>query len=143
MNLLLLLTEVVARGAAFMCTPVAVWDGDGPIWCAEGPRIRLYGISAREIDGSCKAGHPCPNSSGTAARDHLVVLLGGPEGRLTTGHVVVRGAPLRCISGGSGKGDRTAARCEAPGIGDLSCAMVHSGHALRWRRYGGDRLCSR
>lgn len=82
MNLLLLLTEIVARGAAFTCTPVAVWDGDGPIWCAEGPRIRLSGIAAREIDGSCSSGHPCPTSSGTAARDHLVGLLGGSRGRL-------------------------------------------------------------
>lgn len=126
MNLLLLLTEVVARGAAFMCTPVAVWDGDGPIWCAEGPRIRLSGISAREIDGSCKAGHPCPNSSGKAARDHLVKLLGGPRGRLNTGHVKVRAPALRCTSTGSGIGARTAALCVSPTVGDLSCAMVRS-----------------
>ena len=44
---LLLLASVVAPGATFTCTPVAVWDGDGPIWCAEGPRIRLEGIAAR------------------------------------------------------------------------------------------------
>ena len=43
---LLLLASVVAPGATFTCTPVAVWDGDGPIWCAEGPRIRLEGIAA-------------------------------------------------------------------------------------------------
>lgn len=141
MNFLLFLTEVVARGAAFTCTPVAVWDGDGPVWCAEGPRIRLSGIAARELDGSCKPGHPCPAASATAARDHLVGLLGGPRGRLASGHVVVRGPALRCRSMGSGKGTRTAALCAAPRVGDLSCAMVRSGYALRWRRYGGDRLC--
>lgn len=47
----------VAASAAFLCTPVAVWDGDGPIWCAEGPKIRLGSIAARELDGSCRAGH--------------------------------------------------------------------------------------
>lgn len=141
MGLLSLLTQIVAQGVTFTCTPVAVWDGDGPIWCAEGPRIRLGGIAAREIDNSCWPGHPCPTASGEVARDHLVSLLGGPHGRLGTGHVVVRGPALRCRSEGSGKGSRTAALCAAPRVGDLSCAMVKSGYALRWRSYGGDRLC--
>ena len=59
---LLLAVAVVPAGQSFQCTPVAVWDGDGPIWCAEGPHIRLSGIAAREIDGSCRPGHPCPNA---------------------------------------------------------------------------------
>lgn len=49
----LLALQVVAAGHSFTCTPTRVWDGDGPIWCAEGQRIRLAGIAAREIDGSC------------------------------------------------------------------------------------------
>lgn len=138
----LVLASIVGSGTIFTCTPVAVWDGDGPIWCAEGPRIRLSGIAAREIDdGSCRPGHPCPAASGRVARDHLVHLLGGARGRLSTGHVAVRGPALRCRSMGSGKGSRTAALCSAPVHDDLSCAMVRSGHALRWRSYGGDRLC--
>ncbi len=32
---LLLLASVVPTGQSFTCTPVAVWDGDGPVWCAE------------------------------------------------------------------------------------------------------------
>lgn len=141
--LLLASSAVVATGQGFACTPVAVWDGDGPIWCAEGPRIRLNGIAARELDGSCKPGHPCPAATGRAARDHLVQLLGGARGELKTGHVAVRGPTLRCRSMGSGKGSRTAALCSAPKIGDLSCAMVRSGYAVRWARYGGNRLCGR
>ena len=49
----LLLASIVPAGQSFNCTPTAVWDGDGPIWCAEGPHIRLSGIAAREMDGSC------------------------------------------------------------------------------------------
>ena len=51
-----LLLAAVPAGQSFTCTPTAVWDGDGPIWCAEGPKVRLAGISAREIDGTCTAG---------------------------------------------------------------------------------------
>lgn len=31
---------VVPSGVPFTCTPVRVWDGDGPVWCKEGPRGR-------------------------------------------------------------------------------------------------------
>ena len=43
----MMLAQVIAAGVAFTCTPVAVWDGDGPIWCMEGPKIRIAGIAAR------------------------------------------------------------------------------------------------
>ncbi len=130
-----MLAEIVAAGAMFTCTPTAVYDGDGPIWCAEGPKIRLAGIAAREIDGSCRAGHPCPKATGEQARDHLVSLVGVPTGRARTGHIFVRGAPLQCRSAGSGKGDRTAAWCASAKVGDLSTAMVRSGYAAKWARY--------
>ena len=141
MTLLIALSQIIAAGVTFTCTPVAVWDGDGPIWCAEGPKIRLAGIEAREIDESCKPGHPCPEATGRTARDTLVALLGGAKGRLPTGHIRVVGRAMTCVSHGSGKGDRTAALCSEPGVGDLSCAMVRSGTVLAWKRYGGNRLC--
>lgn len=80
-------------------------------------------------------------ASAAAARDALVRLFGGPRGHLPTGHVVVRAAPMRCVSLGTGRGERTAASCTLPDGHDLSCAMVRTGTVLRWRRYGGDRLC--
>ena len=33
---LLASVPMVPAGETFACTPTAVWDGDGPIWCAEG-----------------------------------------------------------------------------------------------------------
>lgn len=133
---------VVPQGKSFTCTPIAVWDGDGPIWCSEGPRIRLSGIAAREMDETCSVGHPCPDASGVAARDELVRLLGGPKGVLPTGHIKVSAPPLRCISQGNGRGSRTAAFCQRQDGVDLSCAMVKSRMALRWQRYLGNHLCS-
>ena len=139
--MILLALQVVAAGQAFTCTPVRVWDGDGPIWCAEGPRIRLAGIAAREMDGSCSPGHPCPRASAEASRNYLVGLIGRPTGRSREGHVLVRGEPLTCRSEGSGRGSRTAAWCSTSAGVDLSCAMVRAGMAERWERYWRGRRC--
>jgi endonuclease YncB( thermonuclease family) len=132
---------IVAAGHHFTCTPTRVWDGDGPIWCAEGMNIRLAGIAAREIDGTCRPGQPCPAASGIAARDALVALLGGGHGRSRYGHILVHGSQLSCLSEGRAKGTRTGAWCISPAAGDLSCAMVKSGTALRWSYFGGGDVC--
>jgi endonuclease YncB( thermonuclease family) len=136
-----MMLDIVAAGALFTCTPVAVWDGDGPIWCAEGPKVRLAGIAAREMDGSCHSNQPCPTASADAARDQLVKLLGGPKGRLDTGHVKVSAGPMRCASDGGAGGSRTAAWCRTSSGLDLNCAMVNSGKALKWARYWGAHRC--
>lgn len=139
--MLILAAQIVAAGVSFTCTPTRVWDGDGPIWCAEGPRIRLAGIAAREMDGSCRSGHPCPRASAVAARDHLVRLVGRPVGRSREGHVLVRATPLTCRSEGRGRGARTAAWCSTAAGTDLSCAMIQAGMAARWDRYWRGRRC--
>ena len=136
-----LLASVVPSGDSFNCTPIRVWDGDGPIWCKEGPRIRLSGISTREIDESCKPNHPCPKASGSSARNHLAGLIGSVTGKASEGHLLVKGPVLRCRSVGNGKGSRTAAWCVSPKSGDLSCRMVRDGFALRWAKYWKDHRC--
>ncbi|MBB4152922.1 endonuclease YncB(thermonuclease family) [Sphingomonas jinjuensis] len=127
---------------AITCTPTRVWDGDGPIWCAEGPRIRLAGIAAREIDGRCRRRQPCPKASGIEARDRLVAMLGGGRGRTADGHVLVAGPRLRCRPAGPMSYRRVVAWCQAP-TGDLSCAQLRAGVALRWRSYHGLEVCRR
>jgi hypothetical protein len=69
MSLVIAAATIISAGQTFACTPTHVWDCDGPVWCAEGPRIRRPGIAAREIDGTCWQGQPCPEAHGTAARD--------------------------------------------------------------------------
>lgn len=139
--LLLLAATVVPAGDRFACTPIRVWDGDGPIWCAEGPRVRLAAIGVRELDGSCRRYQPCPAMSGVAARDVLVRFLGGERGVANTGHIIVDGPTMACRSRGDANGGRTAATCAVPGLGDLSCAMVKAKAALPWRWFGGDAVC--
>lgn len=51
----ILAASIVAAGQTFTCTPTHVWDGDGPVWCAEGPHLRIAGIAAREMDGTCRS----------------------------------------------------------------------------------------
>lgn len=132
---------MILAGALFLCTPVAVWDGDGPIWCADGRKIRLAGIAAREIDGSCRTNQPCPPASGIAARDALVGFLGGARGRRRDGHILVTAPAMRCRFVSTDAYGRTVAWCSAAGVGDLSCAQVRAKVALRWRRYGGGQVC--
>lgn len=134
-------TPIVPAGETFRCTPTAVYDGDGPIWCAEGPKVRIAGVAAREIDGSCRSNQPCPPVGGTDARDRVVSLFGGPKGKLRTGHILVHSATMSCLSEGSGTGSRTAAWCVSPVFGDLSCAVVRAGGAIRWPRYWRDHHC--
>jgi hypothetical protein len=100
--------EIVGAGKSFKCTPIAVWDGDGPIWCAEGPRIRISGVAAREMDGTCRANQPCPAVGAIEARDRVVKLFGGATGELNTGHITVKSATMTCISEGGAGGRRTA-----------------------------------
>lgn len=139
--LIFLAAAIVPAGQTFECTPVRVWDGDGPIWCAEGPHVRLSGIAAKEMDGTCNTNQPCPEASAIEARNGLVALVGEARGVSPEGHVLVRGPTMRCASVGGAGGTRTAAWCISPKSGDLSCAMVQSGLALRWDRYWRDHRC--
>jgi hypothetical protein len=138
---LALAAAVVPAGQTFACTPTAVYDGDGPIWCAEGPRIRVAGIAAREMDGTCRTNQPCPNASPEQSRDGLVRLVGKPIGRRREGHILVKGPTMRCRSEGNGVGSRTAAWCVSPIGGDISCASVRGGWTLRWAKYWKGHRC--
>lgn len=138
---LLLATAIVPAGQSFQCTPTRVWDGDGPIWCAEGPRIRLSGVAAKELDGTCSLGHPCPKADAIASRDALARLVGTPTGQTREGHILVRGPAMVCRSAGGAGGNRTAAFCVSPQSGDISCKMVAGGWAAKWPKYWRAHRC--
>ena len=135
-----LVSQRPALPAGESCTAVAVYDGDGPLWCEEGWKLRISGIAAREIDETCKPNHPCPAASGAAARDALVELLGGGTGRLGTGHVTIRPIALNCQINGRSH-DRLTAWCTLPDGRDLSCAMVATGTALPWEKFWKGHRC--
>lgn len=128
---------------AFICTAIAIHDADGPIWCEEGPKVRLSGIAARELDGTCRPGHPCPTTDPIMARATIVQLLGAKvdEDRSDEEHIFfLRPVRLRCESTGTSY-SRVTAWCALPDGRDLSCAAIEAGAALRWSRYdAGGRL---
>jgi endonuclease YncB( thermonuclease family) len=137
----MLASVVIPAGETFACTPTRVWDGDGPIWCAEGPRIRVAGVAARESDGSCRSNQPCPAATAEQAKNALVALVGRRTGTSREGHAIVSGPTLTCLSDGSAGGGRTAAWCTSPRNGDLSCAMVRTRTVLIWPRYWRRHPC--
>lgn len=141
MAAILLAAVISTAGASFTCRPISVWDGDGPIRCAGGAKVRLRGIAAREIDGTCRPGQPCPRAGGVTARDRLVRLLGGPRGVARDGHVLVDGPELRCRSFGPDWHGRVVAACRLPDGRELGCEQVRARVALRWARYGGAEVC--
>lgn len=139
--LLLAAVQIVPTGESFQCTPTRVWDGDSPVWCAEGPRLRIAGIAAREADGSCRSNQPCPKTTAIQARDALVDVIGFRRGVSRQGHVLVTGPTMMCRSEGNGGGSRTAAWCTSPKSGEVSCAMVRTRTVLTWPRYWRNHRC--
>ncbi len=121
--------------------PTRVWDGDGPVWCAEGPRLRIAGIAAREANGTCRLKQPCPTATAEQARDALVDVVGTRRGVTREGHILVNGPTMTCRSAGSAGGSRTAAWCTSPRSGDVSWAMVQSRTVLVWQRYWRGHRC--
>lgn len=115
----------------FACTVATITDGDTFNCLEQSPdgrpiRVRLSGIAARESDGTCSLGHPCPDASAEGATSELERLAAGQS--------------LNCQRVGSTYG-RVAAFCQRDDGIDLSCAMVDSGAALRWDTYWAGHQC--
>lgn len=102
--------------ATFVCPAPTHHDGDAVRCRGLAPAIRLYGIDAPEMPGSCRLGRRCAPGDPFASRSHLVEL--------------TRGRQVVCYPSGETSYGRIVARCSADGV-DLSCAMVRDGYAIR------------
>lgn len=115
----------IEAGQQFSCTVLSIYDGDGPINCAERDSrgqpvsVRLRGIEAREADDTCQLKDQCPKASGAEAKAALMKLAVGR---------------LNCTSFGPSY-NRVDARCRTATGTDISCEMVRSGAASRWPEY--------
>ncbi len=134
----LLAASIVAAGQSFTCTPTHVWDGDGPVWCAEGPHIRIAGIAAREMDGTCRPNQPCVPGDPREQRRAMARVMGAtvaredasPLGQLWFAQPVA----LICFPTGTSH-SRVTAWCHLPDGRDLSCEAIRAKVAVRWELY--------
>lgn len=100
---------------------------DGDTLSLVGQRIRLTGIDAPELRQVCRRGEN-DWACGTAARDHLIALIGE--------------ADMQCRAGGGDRYGRRLAVCFAGGR-DLNAAMVAAGHALAFGDYEAEEEAAR
>jgi endonuclease YncB( thermonuclease family) len=101
------------------CIVDRVIDAD-TLSCAGGRRVRLGGINAREKDGACRPGAPCPAMRDAQARPIVERLI--LRKRLTCQPVDMSYR-------------RVVAACQLPDGRDLSCALARTGAVVWWPRY--------
>ena len=110
---------------AFACTVASITDGD-TLRCTDGTRVRIAGINAREHDGNCNVGAPCPSASPGEATAALSALASGQM--------------LACEANGTTY-NRIAAFCRTAAGVDVSCAMLNGGTVARWDRHWHGHRC--
>jgi endonuclease YncB( thermonuclease family) len=119
--MLLALFAWAAAGQSFSCKVVAVHDGD-TMRCADGTRVRLQGIDANELDGTCHT--RCARLPADQARRHLSdFALGRTASCRPTGTSYRRITAWCAVAAPDGSAI------------DLSCAQVVAQAAIVWRRY--------
>ena len=114
----------LATATTFSCTVTRVHDGDGPLWCSNGVKVRIVGVQAPDFESAspCRATNPrrvnycCDNAA--AKRSQQIVK-----------RLVLR-KTLRCEPTGKSY-SRVVARCTLPDGRSLSCAVVAAGAAVR------------
>jgi endonuclease YncB( thermonuclease family) len=116
--------------AAFLCLVTHVHDGDGPLWCANGIKVRIAGAQAPDFENAepCRRGKPAYVCSDVqAARSQRIV------------EKMTLNRSMTCQPVGKSY-TRVVARCTLPDGRSLSCAVIAAGAATRWdsywRRYG-------
>ncbi|MBB5714747.1 endonuclease YncB(thermonuclease family) [Sphingomonas aerophila] len=110
---------------AFACKVVRVHDGDGPLWCRSGQKIRVAGVQAPDFTSAepCRqrrTGYVCDDAA--AKRAQMVAT------ELTLNRRLSCQPVDRSYS-------RIVARCTLPDGRSLSCALLAAGAAQRWDRY--------
>ncbi len=109
-----------------LCDVAYVNDGD-TLRCADGTRVRLHAVAAREADETCSPGHPCPAATAASATAALR--------RLAANRTI------SCETVGQSY-NRVTAICWTPAEVEINCAMIRSGTTLVWEKFDRQRaLC--
>jgi endonuclease YncB( thermonuclease family) len=109
----------LASAAALFCVAPTHSDGDNMRCRNHKETMRIYGIDAPEMPGSCRPGRRCVQGNPYASRDYLR--------RLTLGRAV------KCAVRDIDRYGRPVVDCTADGI-NIGCAMIAARQAVP--RYG-------
>ncbi|QNE31175.1 hypothetical protein F1C10_03960 [Sphingomonas sp. NBWT7] len=109
----------------FVCQVVKVHDGDGPLWCANGRKVRVAGVQAPDYENAepCrrrKAAYVCDDAEARASQRIAA--------RLTLNKRLTCQPVDRSYT-------RVVARCTLPDGRSLTCALLAAGAATRWDSY--------
>jgi endonuclease YncB( thermonuclease family) len=111
--------------ATFLCLVTRVHDGDGPLWCKNGIKVRVAGVQAPDFENAepCRRRRPAYVCSDVkAARSQHIVE------KLTLNR------SMTCQPVGKSY-QRVVARCTLADGRSLSCAVIAAGAATRWDSY--------
>lgn len=114
--------------APFICTVTRVHDGDGPLWCSNGVKVRIAGVQAPDFRSAEPCRHPDARRHNYACNDAAA-----KRSRLTVERLVLHRS-MSCLPVGASYG-RVVARCTLADGRSLSCAVIAAGAAVRWDRY--------
>lgn len=114
--------------ATFTCIVTRVHDGDGPLWCRSGQKIRVAGIQAPDFTSAEPCRHPDARRTNYTCDDHAAA-----HAQQIVSDLVL-GKRLTCLPMGRSY-QRVVARCTLPDGRSLSCAAIGAGAAVRWDRY--------
>jgi endonuclease YncB( thermonuclease family) len=109
----------------FVCEVRHVHDGDGPLHCANGVKVRIAGVQSPDFENSepCQTGRP-----GYVCDDRLAAQARAITARLTLHK------RLACDQRGRSWA-RTVMSCLLPDGQRLECAVIAAGAGVRWERY--------
>ena len=113
---------------ALICDVVRVHDGDGPLWCRSGVKIRIAGVQAPDFERAAPCRRPAALRRAYVCDDRAARRSQQIVARLTLGKRLVCQPVDRSYK-------RVVARCTLPDGRSLSCAAVAAGAAIRWDRY--------
>lgn len=111
-----------------VCQVVRVHDGDGPLWCRSGVKIRVAGVQAPDFESAAPCRRPASRRRTYVCDDRAAKRSRQIMERLTLGK------RLACQPMATSY-KRVVARCTLPDGRSLSCAAVAAGAAVRWDRY--------
>jgi len=124
---MLFLMALLAAGP-FSCTVTRVHDGDGPLWCSNGIKVRIAGVQAPDFESAA----PCHRSDSRRA-NYICNDAAATRSQQIVERIVLH-QTMTCQPMGTSY-SRVVARCTLGDGRSLSCAVVTAGAAVRWDRY--------